>query len=663
MKFGKRTYILAALAVMVGCTRPSLPTYSVGEEFNAIGLRAGIGSGNSIQSKADDSGHDYHIGFAEGSKAQLRVDGIWTGHTPSLVSQLSVATMSAEASQHNALSMAPLLFWDDYGTADPDNSSTGRSTGLSIYGAAVDGLGEAPAVASWTEMDWVLDIDQSGGWNQKDLLTSNNIKGENSLKFDEWYNDRLNGSQNANNLMLFTHAMTKISINLYADEGFPGYESGLNNAKFQQQPKVTLLGFHYKGEYNIENKSSDTDPANSEIIPRKAKAGAGEHKASFDALVFPGNIFDDDENILKLEADGNVYYVTAAKINAVNPAPDKAFLQGKEYILNIRVKKTALVLDATIQDWVKVEAEEVSPVINISTDFGQAGDSFTKDYDFYRSLEMKKGYDEDELTEGINPAASYVSANSPQWSKLLYWPDHDTHYFFRGVYPKGSVVETDGTDDYIAVENSTFAAETCPSELMIAIPRDNGTCIPHSYDTAIEGICATGGTIHMNFAYAMSKVELRLKSSGGSDNVDLSNVQVEIIEGIKKGKIGMKDGLHLEYTDTESEGSDRGDYTLSATTAAEGYSKTTMDAVMPQIIDDRVRFKISVNNSNGTKDIYYARVNTIKGSKNGGSPYVIKEWIQGEHYIYSLMVTKSQIKISATLKDWTVVDSEENIWM
>ena len=84
---------------------------------------------------------------------------------------------------------------------------------------------------------------------------------------------------------------------------------------------------------------------------------------------------------------------------------------------------------------------------------------------------------------------------------------------------------------------------------------------------------------------------------------------------------------------------------------------------MPQIIDDRVRFKITVNNSNGTKDIYYARVNTIKGSKNGGSPYVINEWIQGEHYIYSLMVTKSQIKISATLKDWTVVDSEENIWM
>ena len=690
---GHYRIIAATMALFSACSSEDdiKPIYTVGEADNAITLRAGVSTGESdVQTRATDSNHNNHLALTQGTQAALRIDGTWTGHSPVNVSNPTTATIgsviSSSDNKHNSVLMSPVLYWDDYGTADPDNTS-GRNTGLTIYGVAVDGYktegnfalpsettNNLTTISNWEALHWTLPEDQTSGWANYDLLTSNNIKeGEGSdgtLKFDEVKNN------SASDLLVFTHAMSKITVNLKAGEGFPGYTESSSNAKFENNPSVKLLSLYISGTYNVETKSPNAQETATDIQMHLSSGGAGNNSATFDALVFPGNSWTDattanSTNILELKADGNIYKVTAEKLfAAMNENNHHAITQGYNYVLNITVNKTKVNVEATIKDWDVVNSDPVTPEVNISASYGQpvtGSNAFTKSFDLYRSTTIATGYDENGTEDGINPAATYTySGTSGLWDKTIYWPNHETHYFFRGVYPKGHLVITEGGNDVISVTNATYNQETAPSDLMIALPRSSGSCENHGKDIETYGICATKGTITMNFEYAMSKVELRLKSDGavGFDYVDLkhSDTKVEIIDGYKQGKIKLEDGLHTTYTD-----SDKGDYILSKqATPASSFQMSTLDAIVPQELSDNVLFKITVKNSDGTTDVYTAQVNKIKGKKASETTATateITEWKHGEHYIYTLDVKKSQIFVSATITDWTTVNASDDVWM
>lgn len=669
------------------------PTYTVGENDNVITLRAGIREGGSgVETRAAEDSHDKHLAFTNGTKAALRIDGTWTGHRPENVSKPTTATIGSVSfdNKHNSVSMSPMLYWDDYGTADPANTD-GRSEGLTIYGVAVDGVTTAgnfalpsetnnnlTTISNWEALPWTLPANQTSGWANYDLLTSNNIKAgegyDGTLKFDDVKNKKNN---TASDLLVFTHAMSKVTVKLTAGAGFPGYTESSSNAKFENNPSVKLLSLYYSGTYNVETKSPNASKTATDIQMHLSSGGAGYNTATFDALVFPGNSWTDAEsanstNILELEADGNIYKVTAEKLfEAMNAKENhNAITKGYNYILNITVNKTQINVEATIKDWDEVNSDPVAPEINISASYGQpvtGSNAFTKSFDLYRSTTIATGYDENGTEDGINPAATYTySGTSGSWNKTIFWPNHDTHYFFRGVYPQGHPVITEGGNDVISVANATYTQEAASSDLMIALPRFPGNCANHGKDIEKNGICATKGTITMNFEYAMSKVELRLKSDGavGFDYVDLkhSDTKVEIIDGYTKGKIKLEDGLHTTYTD-----SDKGDYKLSKqATPASDFQMSTLDAIVPQELSDNVLFKITVKNSDGTTDVYTAQVNKIKGrkaSETTATATEITEWKHGEHYIYTLNVTKSEIKVSATVTDWKTVNAAEDVWM
>ena len=659
-------YIAFLLLLVSACSEDSYPTsYTVGEADNAITLRAGLGDeGIGVQTRATETPeeHGKHTPLTPGATAILRINGGWTGHTPNVVSQTTLATIGAISDKHNSLSMSPQLYWDDYGTANPANTA-GRDGGLTILAASAGNKFTSKnniLDPEWTAFSWTLPTDQSNGWENADLLTSKNILYR-TLKFDEVK------TNTANDLLIFTHAMSKVTVNLTADEGFP-FTNG--DPCFETNPKVTLLGFTYSGMVNIKEKIlTPTTSATADIQCHLTTGGAGQHVATFTALVFPGCSFNDDTEIIHLDADGNRYIVTAAKINEkideINSV--KKFVQGKDYVFNIIVKKTKIIISATIKDWVQVDSEPVTPEINISADYGQivSGNPFTKSYDFFRSLTMASGYDADAGQSGVNPAATYTydeASSTGSWNKTLFWPNHDTHYFFRGVYPINQTITTDAqNNEVIEVTNQSYTAGTVPSDLMIALPRSTGNCT-HNQAVETYGICATKGTIYMNFEYAMSKVELRLKSEGtpGLDYVDLkqTGTKVEIVNGYKKGSIMLKDGLHAPFNDA-----DKGDYKLTTITPATGFQLNTLDAIVPQVLADDVLFKITVVNENGTSDIYTAQVNKIKGAKSGEALAPITEWQHGEHYIYTLDVRKTMIKVTATITDWVTLTADEPIWM
>lgn len=702
--------LFAAVSLLTACSDDDIDrVYTVGEADNAIVLKVGVreGSGTQIATRGVDDNHNPsatggnhggHTPFkTEGTKLALRIDGTWTGKgfTGNKVSQTTSVTLKSHDNQHDSIdSMDPVRYWDDYGTADPNNTD-GRATGLTIYGIGVDGYAatygsaEPTGIPSdWGNVLWNVGvptdglIDQSDAtsyWKEKDLLTSNNIRSgaEGTLKFDDWKDK----TEDLSNILEFTHAMTKITVQLTAGEGFPGYETNPESAAFQTAPTVTLEGFYYKGSVNVEDKIStkNDDKAN---IKMHLNEGGAAHTATFDALVFPGNVFENTDQILTFTADGNTLHVTAEKLNAaidaaiantsINyPGTDKTLLQAWNYLLKITVKKTDLDITATILDWKTVEAEEDEPKINVTEVYGHEGSAFEHDFDFFRSTTKESGYSKD----------AYVAYADGKYTfhNQLYWPDHQTHYFFRGVYPRvqtesqagwilaSNVSSSTSSATTIAVENSKYQEGTYPSDLALGWPDAaagwptsntesdfDETCKVH---TDKEGICATEGQIRMNFKYVMSKVQFSLKSSGteGENKVDLSNVVVEIIDGYQSGKIRLSDGKHENFV-----ADDKRDYVLNKLASPEtDYNVTTLDAIVPQTLGNDVKIRITVRDvSNNVLDVYEAQLNKIKDSSSAE----ITEWKPGNYYKYYLDINKTAINVTATLTDWVEVTANDEVW-
>ena len=702
------------MALISACTSEDdiKPIYTVGEADNVITLRAGVSTGESdVQTRATDSGHTNHLALTQGTKAALRIDGTWTDHTPETVSQLTTATIGSETSsgsKHNSVSMSPVRYWDDYGTADPTNIS-GRNTGLTIFGVAVDGYkkdgdfalpsetnNNLSSISDWKVLPWTLDSDQTSGWTSKDLLTSNNIKAgegyDGTLKFDDVK------SGNASDLLVFTHAMSKVTVKLTAGAGFV-------DSKFVSTPTVTLLGFYTEGKVNVEGKTTTaTTTTSHDISTHLDEGGQGNTTANFSALVFPGNSFANTTQIAKIEADGNVYYVTAEKINAANTADQDVFESGKNYIINVIVNKTEIKVSATVTNWVDVESEQVSPVININVNYGTTDTGSSENFDsfsFYRSTSLDEHYSNG-LTGNANgyfvseaiakkPAGSesqwkfYNSTNNDATEVHLYWPNHNTHYQFRGVWPTTSV----GTDDTqtaphvskvsesdatqkIDISNAAYSSsQNYPSNLMIGRPEVTGNCTNTETghtptDLFSGGICATEGKVNLNFRYVMSQVEVVLSTSGegSSDRVNIdANTVVEIVNVAKKGYVRLGDREVVPSDDATNS------YTLDKV-SGEGNDLKRHSAIVPQVLayptagaSTNARFKITVTNGDGTKDVYYTDINPIK--KTGSSDPVAPDgkWESGVHYVYNLKLTKTEIKVSATITDWTRVDASDDVWM
>ena len=693
---GHYRIIAVTMALFSACSSEDdiKPIYTVGEADNVITLRVGVSTGESaVQTRATetDSDHTNHLELTQGTKAALRIDGTWTGHRPDEnVSQLTTATIGSFDNKHNSVFMSPEIYWDDYGTADPANmgEGKGRSKGLTIYGVAVDGVTTAPSVSSWTALSWTLPEDQKQDWANYDLLTSNNIKDDGTLKFDEVKNG------NASDLLVFTHAMSKITVNLKAGEGFA------DNA-FVNSPTVTVLGTYLSGEVNVEEATTSVSETGSKstITLKKEESPSSGNTATYTGLMMPGNKYGDSENILKINADGNIYYVTAKEINAVNTANENVFERGKNYILKVTLNKTSIKVTATITDWVDVESENVEPVINVNADWGAAGNGSSDNFDsfsFYRSTSKLDDYSKDysgNKNSYFAPEGVAYKPNTPtdQWPfksgddiVKLYWPNHNTHYHFRGVWPTTSteisdtetsphvskVSDADATQK-IDIRSVPYTQNSFPSDLLIGMPEfnDNNKMCQNSDHNSVDqsecGICATEGKITLNFRYVMSQVEVILSTSAeeSSDHVNINeNTKVEIVNVANEGYVRLGDREVVPSSTKVT-------YTLNAVTGS-GNELKRHSAIVPQDLSfttpgasTNTRFKITVTNGDGTTDVYYADINPIKKADGTGLVAPKGKWESGVHYKYNLKLTKSEIKVSATITDWKTVNAAEDVWM
>jgi hypothetical protein len=212
MKLRHYLYIVSLVAFAACNSEEITSSDSVGEE---IRLSAATVSGNTAVTTRAAEGSTYKA-FKANTAITLQVSGMWTKQS-SLETVTLSTTATPSASNSSDLTLSPALYWDDYGMADPNNKDAGRKAGLTIYGVATDGEKTAPEVISWTALVWDLGTDQTAGISAKDLLISNNVKGDNTYKFES----RADGKQ-----LKFHHVLSKITVNIKAGEGFA--ESTLN---------------------------------------------------------------------------------------------------------------------------------------------------------------------------------------------------------------------------------------------------------------------------------------------------------------------------------------------------------------------------------------------------------------------------------------------------
>ena len=221
---------IAALTFLIACSSEERITTDSNEDPSGpIKLSAGIVEGNTKATTRTDPSYQ---ALNANTKLALQVCGTWTGHDPEAVVKTTTATIGDVSGTNNAVNFtaAETLYWDDYGSADPANATTGRTTGLTIYGATVDGKTTATAAgingllnndANWAALSWTLSSDQTTSGiipADKDLLISNNVSGttyntayDGNYRFDQ----RNNGK-----LLKFTHALSKITVVLTAGDGF-----------------------------------------------------------------------------------------------------------------------------------------------------------------------------------------------------------------------------------------------------------------------------------------------------------------------------------------------------------------------------------------------------------------------------------------------------------
>lgn len=632
---------IVSLAALAACNSEELtPSDAVGEE---IRLSAGTVSGNSTVATRGDISYK---AFADNTAIALQVSGTWTGHSSENVTLPTTATPSA--SNNSNLSLSPALYWDDYGSADPANAETGRKEGLTIYGVAADGETTAPAVTDWTKLVWDLGADQTSGISAKDLLISNNVKGDKTYRFES----RADGKQ-----LKFHHVLSKITVNLKADEGF-------TDNKFASDPVVMLTSneanntantewAYTSGTFNVTtgeiDKSSLTRNA---VTMYQAATAATGYTVTKEALVMPGSTFNNDAaTIMSINADGNIYYVTAEKIrtaiNATDHANGTAYPTeaGKNYIFKVIVNKTGVTVTATVKDWDTVDSEQETPAISFTADVTSnsnttAGSSLSSGDTF--TLWKTSAFTETALAAAETTTVTY-DGSKYTYDPTLYWQSAKDNSYFRALATMTTTTTATETTKKIAATTS-YDANQDTDVLWGTTAEHTGTYTSGSNvykESAI--INPRTGAVPLIFKHAMSNVVVVLSTSDDASKVDYSNATITISNLYTNGTINIADG-EVKVPD----GSTTSTVTVSGETI-----------MVPQDIDSNAKLVINLNdNADPEKSTTYSlQLNTCKADAN--SP-AITTWAGGSKYTYNITLKKQEISFRVLVLDWDKKEGSGN---
>lgn len=509
------------------------------------------------------------------------------------------------------------LYWDDYSSTEKDLRASGAGIRLK-YGYCYNG-GAANA-SDFVEADgtltWSVMTDQSltGGsaLKQSDLLFA-------KTQAPVSYSHGTAETDNHGILVLpYSHAMSKITVNVTADEGFA------DKANFGSSV-LTLKHMQTKSSVNAPAGTVTASTVTDDVKDIITWKSATESKtATFQAIVAPGTNLSVGNFIATISnVDGNNYNVpittamltgwedkltpankvsygdvAEAKTRAtINEAKGYLTQSGVHYVLNVTIDKQKITVRATLADWDKVTATSGAQIVfdpdvtgkgNIATALQTGG------FDVYKSSSAS---DFSQKSTTLTYADSKWS-----YSPIIYWAGQGDASYFRAVSPKDRDNETLNQGVDLLWGTSGDAAIT---------PRT--------------------GDVKLDFEHLMSKLCIKLETTTGDDKVDLTDATIKITNMATTATYSIVDGTVTADSPAETMLSDK----------SSGFTET----VIPQTIGNDARVIITLKD--GTT--YSLQLN---GCVATGTTNPVSEWLKGKNYTYTIKLTKQEITFSAVVKQW-----------
>ncbi|MEE0906647.1 MAG: fimbrillin family protein, partial [Muribaculaceae bacterium] len=463
------------------------------------------------------------------------------------------------------------------------------------------------------------------------------------------------GNDHGTLVIPYTHAMSMITIEVVAADGFTTGNLGSTTATLQDM---------YKSATFSAPNATVSSQAGSQTVKMLASAEGtnAESKPNkmFQALVIPGKQLTAGNLLAEIaNVDGNNYKipVTQTIIDDWSEQLDggNTLKSGVNYKLTVTVAKQAISVVAQITDWENIEAAgkgEIKFNSNIVSS-GVTNDITSGSFEIFRGTHLGESGFED-VTK-----AEY-SAGEWTLDPKIYWTNGTLPYYFRGL-----ATTTDGTTP---TATSSKAAAQGTDLLWATTPAHDGTLESGGtqHFNAGEAIPPRTGDVPLQFEHAMSKITVNLSTSTtgkatptadeSARAVDLGNVTVTISNIATAGTIAITDG---KITPTAID--------AAVPEAVTGTTPATVDytapikaingtIVIPQLlVNDTYPIKLTIKLSDGTT---YSL--PLKDCKVSGSGTNIETWNRGNHYVYNIDVEKEAIRFVAVLKNWVEVNGGGN---
>lgn len=548
----------------------------------------------------------------------------------------------------------------------------------------------------------------------QDLLFSNNLT-YNSEK--SWSDNRLKFNFGTHkfpnpNEMKFYHAMSKITIQIKAGDGFKadGTDFVLGNEKSIDQ----LAGFNTKGLFNIKDGEFQMIHERTTItsIPLVSeKTGTTDPNYILEALAVPnihqfskgysrtdaGSRFVESSSdvMIQFTIDKNTYKIKSSALydalkglaegeltNQIHKFDDNdnyiPMEAGKNYVFTFTIGKQGINnISAKLADWIIVTAAEESPsnayvTVSVKTNEGDnvqgsptfalyraAGVTYTgSDYDNYADYTWEKGY---EKSTGLAETSSNSGVYKTEW----YWPDNKTFYHFRTISPSSESISGNDATTYISMTGGVIKdGSVTAKDYVWGAPFKTASPTPDVYSFT-SGYCnnadkangqlykaigATTENITLIQHHMTSQVFVDLETTTDADAVTIAGATVELINIAQGAKLYLGNGLVTEYSNYGNVSMTADAHAAASPIPAYDYSY----GVLPQQLSNTngtVGIKITTTDNN----VYI--IDDIRAIKVGGN--AITEWFPGKKFYYKFTLRKSGItNLTATIVEWETVEAD-----
>lgn len=664
MKFGL-TYLTALTLLVASCTSDEMSnnnngTLSGDGNKTPLNISAALSDAAATSRAGEESSSTASTGFAQNAELLVYLrhttgdtKGSYTPVTadkaPCLVSLKcndageTVTDFTAKIGDTETK-----LYWDDFSnsaSADTDLRTEGHGL-QAYYGYCYNGGAPNVALTNTTGvLGWTVPTEQSS----TEILTKNDLLwSAEQATVTYAHADKNEGGDHNTITIPFTHAMSKVTVNVILGEGY-------SDAAALTSTKTSISGFNIEGTFNAPKADDEVKNITGTIAgnismygaPAETTTGTSPQTSrTFTAMTVPHTNLTVGNTLATItDVAGNNYNIPVtdailqawkgqlketeeeldngmAQAKGQSPTPTllgegvgisraanieqgKGYITkpGVNYVLNVKIAKTKITVSATLKDWDYVYADAVGQIqfANDVTTKGEiAAELQAKGFDVYKNTE----------NSSFTTKSTTVKYADGKWSydPVIYWKDKDDNEYFRALSPAGTSASTlnQGTDYLWGTSGD-------------------------------EAVAPRTGDVPLEFSHAMSKITMSLETSSDASKVDLTGAKIEISNLVTTGCINMVTGALTAGS------------TVTTDAIAQQAAPISGLAVIPQTISDDAIITITL--ADGTTYKLKLKDCVDSASEEETKP-AITAWAQGKHYTYSIHLEKEGITFRAMIKDW-----------